>query len=514
MIDDHAEGVNPRCSFRVAGRHSTIPAMPYRCLADFLEELGHAGELVRVEAEVDPALEAAEITHRVAKVGGPALLFGSVRGHEIPLLTNLLGTQARLCQALGVGSLEHLRERIAAMANPAEPEGWFERLKTAPHVSALNHLLPRRVKTGAVQQIVRLGSDVDLGELPLVQSAPEEAGRAITAAAVITAGADSGRPVAGHFDLQLLGRDRLAAGWAAHSQPARLLAQYGRRNQKMPLAVVLGGDPAVLLAAASPLGPGADAWALAGLFREKPIDVVRCRTVDLEVPADAEIVIEGHVDPGEPPAEAGPLCTPSGHYLPARPLPVIHVTAVTHRANPVYPAMVPGSPPHEACVVRRALAGVLLPLAKWAISELVDYDLPAFAAARQWAVVSIEKTYAGQARRVAQAAWGLPQLMSAKILVVVDEEVDVHDGEQVLSAVAANVHPGRDVFFQQGPPDPLDIATPPGELGHRMAIDATAKLPGEHPGRWPARATMGKQMQQLVSERWPQYGLGPEPKSD
>lgn len=467
-----------------------------------------------MEAEVEAVLEAAEITHRTAKAGGPALLFGAVRGHEIPLLTNLLGTEARVCRALGVGSLEHLRERIAAMADPAEPEGWFEKLKTAPHVSALGSLPPRRVKSGASQQIVRLGSDVDLGELPVLQSAPEEAGPAITAAAVLSVGADSGRRAAGRFDLQLLGRDRLAACWAAHDEPARLLAQYGRRSQKMPLAVVLGGDPAVLLAAAALTPPGVDAWSLAGLFREKPIDVVRCRTVELEVPAEAEIVIEGHVEPAEPPVEAGPLCTPSGHYSPARRVPVMHVTAVTHRANPVFPAMVPGSPPHEACMVERALARVFLPLLKLAIPELVDYDLPAFAAARHWATLSIEKTYAGQARRVAQTAWGLPQLTSAKILVVVDEEVDVHDPQQVLSAMTANVNPGRDVFFHQGPPDPLDIATPLGELAHRVAFDATAKLPGEHAGPWPEPAVTGKPIQQLVSDRWVEYGLGPPPDTE
>lgn len=488
--------------------------MPYRCLADFLEELGEAGELVRVEAEVEAVLEAAEITDRTAKAGGPALLFAAVRGHEIPLLTNLLGTEARICRALGISSLEHLAERIAAMADPARPEGWFERLKTAPHVAALGSLAPRRVRGAASQQIVRLGSDVDLGELPVLQSAPGEAGPAITAAALLTAGADSGRPVAGRFDLQVLGPDRLAVCWAPHDEPARLLAQYARRDQNMPLAAVLGGDPSVVLAAAGPLPGGVDAWALAGLFREKPIDVVRCRSVELEVPAEAEIVVEGHVAPSEPSVEAGPLCTPSGHYHQPRPVPVMHVTAVTHRANPVYPAMVPGRPPQEASMVQRAVARIFLPLVKLAIPELVDYDLPMFAAASHWATLSIEKTYAGQARRVAHAAWGLRQLMFAKLLVVVDEEVDVHDHQEVLSAIAANVHPGRDVFFQQGPRDPLDIAVPPGELGQKMAIDATAKLPEEHAGPWPKRAVMSEQICRLVSDRWAEYGLGPEPGSD
>jgi len=454
--------------------------MSYRCLADFLEELGHAGELVRVEAEVDPLLETAEIVGRQAQTGGPAVLFGAVKGHDMPVLANLLGTEGRICRSLGVPSLAAVAERIAALAQPAEPEGWFERLKTAPHVAALSSVLPRRVKSGACQQIVRLGQDVDLGVLPLLQTAPGEAGRAITAGILLCAEPDAHRQIAARYDLQLLAPDRLAACWAAHDEPAGLLAEYGRRNQPMPLAVFLGGDPALLLAAAAPLPPLADVCALAGLLRQKPLEMVPCRSVDLVVPADAEIVIEGFVDPAEPPQTAGPLFTPNGLYGRARPVPVMHVTAITHRANPIFPAMVFRRPPHEACVIERAVARIFLPLVRLAIPELVDYDLPMFGAARHWATISIQKTYAGQARRVANAAWGLRQLMFAKVLVIVDAEVDVQDMQQVLAVMALNVNPGRDVVIEAGPPDPLDPATPPGILGQRMAIDATRKLAEEH----------------------------------
>ena len=384
-----------------------------------------------------------------------------------------------------------------------------------------------------------MGRDVDLGVLPALQSAPDEAGRAITAAMLITADPDSHQPVAGRFDLQILAPDRLAVCWAAHDEPARLAAEYRRRNQPMPLAVVLGGDPTVLLAACAPLPPGVDACTLAGLFRQKPLDAVACRSVDLHVPAEAEIVIEGQIDPNEPLQTAGPLCTPLGYYSVPRPAPVMHVTAITHRANPIFPAMVfrarermgTGSgatsenagrmasaevpvpifsrPPHEACAIDRALARVFLPLVKLAIPELVDYDLPAFAAARHWLNVSIQKTYAGQARRVANAAWGLRQFMFAKMLVLVDAEIDVHDHAAVLAAIATNVNPGRDVFVEQGPPDPFDPAAVPGALGQRMAIDATAKLPEEHGASQPARAEMSEAVRQLVSGRWTQYGLGP-----
>jgi len=485
--------------------------MPYRCLAEFLEELGHAGELVRVEAEVDPVLEAAEITARMARQGGPAVLFGSLKGHDVPLLSNLLGTEARICRALGAASLDEVAHRVASLLYPAESEGWLERLKAAPHATALGALAPRQVKSGACQQVVRLGRDVNLGELPALQSAPGEAGRTITAAATFAAAPDSARQVAGRYDLQILGPDRLAACWAPHDEPAWLLDHYRQRNEKMPLGVVLGGDPAVLLAACALVPPQVDACALAGLLRGKSLDVVPGRSVAMHVPAEAEIVIEGYVDPSEVPVVAGPLCTPLGYYAPPRPVPTMHITAITHRANPIFPALVFTQPPHEACVIAHALSRIFLPLVKLAIPELVDYELPAAGGARQCAILSIRKTHAGQARRVAAAAWGLRQLMFAKLLIVVDEEVDVHDPQQVLAAVTAHVNPGRDISFQQGPPDPLDPANPPGRLGQKMAVDATRKTPEEHGEPPPQPAVMSEAIRQLVSGRWPEYGLGPEP---
>ncbi len=486
--------------------------MSSRCLADFLDELGHAGELVRVAAQVDPVLEATEITRRTAQTGGPALLLSLAKGSDTPLVTGLLGTEQRICRGLGVESLDVVARKVADLAGQARPEGWFDRLKASPHMVSLNGIGPRRLRCGPCQRVVRLGGDVDLGQLPVLQSAPQEHGRTITAAAVFTVDPDSGLQTTGSFDLQLLGADRLAACWAAHDDPARLLGKYGRQGEKMPVAAVLGGDPALLLATRACLPRDVDACTLAGWFREKPLEVVSCRSIDLMVPAEAEIVIEGYVDPSDPPVEAGPLCTATGHCQSPGLAPVMHVTALTHRANPVYPAVVPGPPPNEVCVVNRALARIFLPLAKLAIPELLDYDLPAFGAVRHWATISIEKTHAGQARRVAHAAWGMRRLMFAKLLVIVDQTVDVHDVSHVLSAVTTNVHPGRDVFFLQGPPDPMDPATPAGALGHRMAIDATVKLPGEHTGGWPTAAVTSEEIRRLVSERWTEYGLGPEPE--
>jgi 4-hydroxy-3-polyprenylbenzoate decarboxylase len=489
--------------------------MPYRCLADFLEELNHAGQLTRLDNEVDPAGEAAEIVAQAAHSGGPAVLFGAVRGHDLPVLANLLATEERICRALEVATIDELTGRIARLFDASSPEGWFERLKSGSHSAAISGVTPREVKSAACQQIIRLGSDIDLGELPLLACGPgvpparawgtEEVlsvgaavalplpqarggsttatptlfPKTITSAVVFSAEPDSHRPVAARFDLQRIDAVRLAVCWAAHDDHAWLLADYRARNQKMPLAVVIGGDPAFLLAAAAPLPAGGDVCNVAGLLRQKPLDVVACRGVDLMVPAEAEIVLEGYVDPAEPPTTAGPLCGPLGHATPPLSAPVMHVTAMTQRANPIYAVMVSGRPPHEAVTVARAMQRAFLPLARLAMPELADYDMPEFAAARYWASVSIRKSYAGQGRRAAHAAWGLRPMMFAKTLVVVDEEVDVRDDQAVLAAMSANMNPARDVLIDQGPPDPFDPVATIAALGQKMAIDATRKLLSE-----------------------------------
>jgi 4-hydroxy-3-polyprenylbenzoate decarboxylase len=486
-----------------------MAAMSHFSLTDLVEELHQSGQLVRITAGVDPVLEAAEITRRTARTGGAALLFGAVKGHSIPLVANLLGTEARVCRALGVDSLDELSERVAAPLEAAGPEGWLGRMGLSPTSGDSGRLSPKVVKTGACQQVVKLGGDVDLGELPALQSCPEETGRTITAGELFAIEAETGRVSVGRYDLPVLDRNRLAVAWHPHDDPARWFVAYRDRGGRMPLAVVLGGDPAGLLAAMAPLPEGADAHAAAALLRGKARELVKCRTVELHVPADAEIVLEGYVDPAGPPVETGPLGTSGGYYRPSRPAPVMHVTAVTHRANPIYPATVPGPPPDEVCVIQRALQRIFLPLIKPAIPELADYDLPAFGAARHWAFLSIRKTYAGQTRKVACAAWGLRPLMFAKMLVIVDEEIDVHEPQQVLSAIAAHVDPGRDVFFAEGPPDPLDPAATGDGLSHKMAVDATAKLPGEYRGQRPGPASTTEEIRRLVSRRWGEYGLGP-----
>jgi len=486
--------------------------MSHHGLAELLEDLGHAGELARAGAEVDPRLEAAEVTRRIATNGGPALLFGRVAGSDTPLLCNLLGTEARIARALGQPSLEKLGQRIDALVDPARPEGWLEKLAGGPRASTGAGPPPRKVRSGPVQQVVRLGRDVDLGELPLVQSAAEETAPAVTAAALLTVDPADGTRRAVRCDLTLLGPDRLAACWADGDEPARLVHEYRRLRERMPVAAVLGGDPALTLATADVVPPRIDPLAVAGLLRDKALDVVRCRSVELDVPAAAEIVIEGFVDPAEPPVESGLRCGPLGRCAPSRPVPVIHLTAITQRANPIFPAMIPGEPPHEASVIRRTMARVFAPVVKLAIPELVDFDLPLFGGARHTAILAIRKTHAGQARQVALAAWTQPAFRFAKLLVVVDDGVDVRDPEAVVTAALAQADSSRDVFTHDGPSDPLDPAATLGELARRVCVDATTKLPGERSGTVPTvQCTASEDVRQQVADRWPEYGLGPEP---
>jgi 4-hydroxy-3-polyprenylbenzoate decarboxylase len=474
--------------------------MAHRSLADFVEELGRSGELVRVEAEVDPSGEATEIAARVARSRGPALLFASLRGHQIPLLVNLLGTEERILRALDAQSLAEAAGRVRALCQSEAESG-----------NPWPRFAPRRVKAAACQQIVRPGSDVDLGQFPLPQIAADDGRPTVAAATVLTAGPDSHRPVAGRYPIVPLDRSRAAIGWASHDPHARLLAEYRVRGEKMPLAAVIGGDPAVLLAAGAQLPRYLEPLTLAGALRNKPLDAADGRTVDLMIPAESDVVLEGYVDPVQPMADVGRQIGPLGHICRPRPLPVMQVTAITQRANPVFWDITCGDMASEIALIDATLTRICLPLFQQSLSDVNDIELSSAAGGRFEAVVAIRKTYTGQARQVAAAAWGLQRLLFAKLLVLVDESVDVRDTTEIQRAMACHVDPARDVFFQQGPPDPWDAAVAADGLGTRMAIDATVKLPGEH-GDTPVQAAgPDATLRQQVSDRWPEYGLGPEP---
>ncbi len=482
--------------------------MAYRALVDFLEELESAGELARVGVEVDPELEIADITGRVAEGGGPAILFQNIKGVRGAVVTNLLGTERRICRALGIQALAEMTERVRDSLAGDAAGGWLDRLKLSRD-SAGGRWQPRPVKTGACQQVVRLGSDVDLSALPALRSWPGEAGRFFHSAMVLAVDPNDGERYVDRCDLAALDGKRLAMLVAPRQPVSRLLTVYHDRKERMPLAVVLGGDPAYRLIAGSSLAASLSGLPLGGLLRGQPIELVKARTADFGIPADADIVLEGHLDPAADFVEAGPVAASTGFYSVPQPAPVMNVSAITERTSPICPAAIPGQTAADAAALAHAAERIFLPLVQAVVPELVDYALPSWGGQDRYVVLAIRKMYPHQARRVAAAIWGWDPLMTAKVIVIVDADVEVHDSAQVWSRVGTHVHPGRDVFFHSGPGDPSDHAAPIAGLGHAMAIDATAKLPDEHPRPWPSTAEMPEAIRDLVRSRWRQYGLPP-----
>lgn len=486
--------------------------MAYESLAAFLEELEAAAELRRIKTEVDPVLEIAEITDRVSKAHGPALLFEKVKGSRFPVAINVLGSERRMARALGVKNLEEMAGRIAALVKPEVPESFLDKMKMLPTLAKLGSLPPRSVTSGPCQEVVRAGDQVDLTELPVLQCWPLDAGRFITFGQVFTHHPETGDRNVGMYRLQLKDRNTTFMHWHPHHDGCQHYMAYKRLGKRMPLAVSLGGDPVYPYMATAPLPPATDECLFGGFLRGKPVELVKCRTIDMEAPASADFVIEGYIDPAEPLYTEGPFGDHTGFYSLADQFPLFHVTAVTHRSNAIYPTTIVGKPPQEDCYMGKATERLFLPLVKLFIPEVVDYDLPWFGVFHNFAFISIRKRYPQQARKVMSAIWGLGQMMFSKIVIVVDEHVNVHNHEEVLFHVGANVHPGRDVVFSEGPTDLLDHAAPVACVGHKMGIDATRKFPEEgHPRPWPDEMLMSKEIADLVTRRWSEYGLGLDP---
>jgi len=487
--------------------------MAYESLREFIEELEAEGELVRVRVEVDPILEISEITDRISKAGGPALLFERVRGSEFPVVINLFGSEKRTAKALGVRRLDELGERLAALLKPEVPETFLGKIHKALEIlPQLRAIPPKIVHQGPCQEIVKTGTQVNLYQLPVLQCWPKDAGRFITFGQVYTRNPETGERNVGLYRLQLLGPNKTAMHWHLHHDGCQHYQMYKRLGKRMPIAVALGGDPVYTYMATAPLPPSTDECLLGGFLRGRPVELVPCKTIDMEVPASAEIVLEGYIDPTEPLVTEGPFGDHTGFYSLADQFPVFHVTALTHRANAIYPTTIVGKPPMEDCFLGKATERLFLPLVKLFIPEVVDYDLPWFGVFHNFCFVSIRKRWPQQARKVMSAIWSLGQLMFSKIIVVVDEDVDVHNYEEVWFHVGANVHPGRDVVFCEGPTDILDHAAPVCGIGHKMGIDATRKFPEEgHPRPWPEEILMDDATVAKVTARWPEYGIGPDP---
>jgi 4-hydroxy-3-polyprenylbenzoate decarboxylase len=488
--------------------------MPHNGLADFLEALEQDGELVRIEVEVDPGGELSEIARRACESlasdgGGPALLFTRVAGHDWPVVANLFGTESRLARGLGASSSEELAERLENADQPAANGKFFDRLRRfgvsgKPSTTGSSRI----VKTARCQQVVELGRDVDLSQLPLARLGVDGERAAITAAQIVAREPGAAAVAVSNAPAVVLGPNQLGLVWYPSSELARCLSLAQQRGEAFPVAITIGACPSLAIAGEAPLPPGWCPQAYAAALRASPVDLVKARTQPIEVSADAEIVFEGVIDPGSKFVELGDFITPLGQWAPRQTGPVVEVTAVTHRANPVLPVRVPGWPWHEQAVLRRMSLRLLLPAARQLAPDLADYDAPLFAGGRTL-FVAIRKRFAGHAAQVAAALWGWPPMAGVKLTALVDEDIDVRDPARVWGQVAAECDPARDLFQHSVPADPLDPASGDSPIGQAIAIDATRKLAGERSGSTSGNLHVPTEILERVARRWEQYGLAP-----
>src|SRR4051795_10948070 len=455
--------------------------MPARDLREWIALLEREGELVRVAAEVDPHLEVTEIVDRTVRAGGPALLFERPQGAQVPLLINQFGTEKRMCLAFGVDRLDDISDRVADILEMQPPEGLAAKVRGLKTLKSIADSRPHTVKRGASQEVILRGDEVDLGRLPVQTCWPGDAGPFITLPAVITRDPRTGQRNVGMYRMQVLGPRSTAMHWQIHKDGR---ADYLFTEGRMEVAVALGLDPISAYSASAPLPKHIDELMFAGFLRGQAVDVVKGVSVDLDVPANAEIVLEGYVSRGDL-AEEGPFGDHTGYYTPAEPFPVFHVTALTMRRGAIYPSIVVGKPPAEDAWLGKATERIFLPAIRATVPEIVDYDLPVGGAFHNCVIVSIRKRYPGHARKVMHAIWGLGMLSLTKAIVVVDAHVDPHDYAEVFFQAGANVDPARDVVLSDGPADHLDHATSRQFVGGKLGIDATAKGPDEGAREWP-----------------------------
>jgi len=456
----------------------------YRNLMDFVARLEQAGELLRVRAPVSPRLEITHITDLASKSpgGGKALLFERVEGSAFPVLTNAFGSERRICMALGTPRLDDLAARVSRFVEMEPPRSLRDAVRMAPMALDLFRFLPRRWKRGTppCQEVKWLGGSVDLGRLPVLTCWPGDGGPFVTLPIVITRSLRTGRRNAGMYRLQIYDAKTTGMHWHIHKDGSNYFGEYRRSGKRMPVAVAIGSDPATTYAATAPLPRGVDEMILSGFIRKKPVPMARCVTVDLEVPAEAEIVLEGYVDPEERRME-GPFGDHTGYYSLADEYPVFHLTALTHRRNAIYPATVVGRPPMEDCYLAQATERIFLPLLKTVLPEIHDYWLPWEGVFHNVAVVAIRKEYPGHARKVMSALWGQGQMSFCKMLVLVDDSVDLKNPARFLETLLDRVDLSTDLYVTEGVLDVLDHSAPDPLFGGKLGVDATSRLPGERP---------------------------------
>jgi 4-hydroxy-3-polyprenylbenzoate decarboxylase len=480
--------------------------VPFTDLREFVARLEALGRLRRVAAPVSRDLEITEIVDRVSKSSGEAnvaLLFERVEGASMPVLVNAFGSEQRMALALGVDRLDELGGRVARLLDARMPGTFGERLRKLGTLIEVARAAPRRVDTAPCQEVVETAAP-SLAGLPVLQSWPGDGGRYITLPAVFTRDPLTGSRNVGMYRLQVFDDQTLGMHWQTHKGGAE---HEHRATSRMPVAIALGGDPALIYAASAPLPPGIDEVVFAGWLRGAGVELVRCRTNDLEVPARAEIVLEGWVDPRERRLE-GPFGDHTGYYSLAREYPVFHLTAVTRRARPIYPTTIVGRPPQEDYWLGKATERLFLPIMRLMLPEIVDVNMPAEGVFHNLVIVSIRKRYPGQARKVMHALWGMGLMMLAKTIVVVSEHVDVHDLSEVAWRATGNIDPRRDLVIVDGPMDDLDHAALRHRFGGKLGVDATEKGPLDDVAQaWPDEIRMSEEVRARVTRRWKDYGL-------
>ncbi len=550
--------------------------MAYRDLREFLNKLEELNELQRIRVQVDPYLEVSEITDRVSKgihEKNKALLFENIKGYQIPILINTLGSYKRMNLALGINSFKEIAQRIEKFLEKKVPDNLIGKLGMLPKLIELASIPPKMTKFAPCQEIVITNpAEPMLDKLPIITAWPEDAAPFITLTVVITKDPKTGVRNIGMYRLQKLNNSTTCMHWHKHhdgaqnyletaiesqlnqvkdtlckevsaienekaleefvgimsnprsavnNQPtastqssilppneARLAGSGNpQSSRKMEVAVVIGCDPSVMYAASAPLPPGIDEFLFAGFLRSSPVELIKCKTIDVEVPATSEIVLEGYVDLDELTTE-GPFGDHTGFYSMPALFPKFHITAMTHRKDPIYSTIIVGKPPMEDCYMGKATEQIFLPLIRVFLPEIVDMNLPFEGVFHNCAIVSIKKKYPAHAKKVMSAIWGIGQLMFTKYVIVVDDDINVHDLSEVAFKVFANTDPKRDSMFSEGPTDILDHASTISSISGKMGLDATRKWKSEgYTRQWPSEMTMDSKTKDLVSNRWNEYGL-------
>jgi 4-hydroxy-3-polyprenylbenzoate decarboxylase len=478
---------------------------PYDSLTDFLAALDAAGELHRVRVPVDPTLEVSEIVTRTVRAGGPALLFEQPTRGEMPIAINLFGTHKRTALALGVEDVDEIGARIGEIVKPELPAGWSGIREGLSKLMQLRSIPPKHVKTAPCQEVVY--PDVDLNRLPGLQVWPGDGGIYHNFGLTHTKHPRTGKRNLGLYRLQQHSPDTLGMHWQIHKDSTAHHAVAERRNERLPVAIAIGCDPVVSYTATAPLPADIDEYLFAGFLRGERVEMVDCLTVPLQVPANAQIVLEGYVEPGER-APEGPFGDHTGFYTPVEPFPVLHVQRMTSQRDPVYHSIITAKPPQEDGGLGYATERIFLPLIKLLIPDIVDLAMPEPGVFHNCVIVSIKKRYPKQAQKVMNAIWGAHLLSLTKLIVVVDDDCDPHDYHEVAFRAFGNVDYAHDLLLTQGPVDHLDHSSYQQLWGGKAGIDATRKLPAEGYTRgWPQALTMPASIVSTVDKRWKEYGL-------